>query len=134
MRSPPLRLLALLALGSTVLSSTGCAAARAGYFLVNAERKYQSALEQGADDRAPYETTLAGAYLDKAKEEDGYADFGVTEKLCKRSMEMSAKALTRSEDLSATQHPETFVPEERKKEPEKAPEPTPDLDLDLDDP
>ena len=114
-----------------VTGASGCAAARAGYFLVNAERKYQSAMDQGADDRAPYEATLAGAYLDKAREEDGYSDYGVTEKLCKRSMEMSTKALARSEDLAA---PATFIPEERAKEPEKKPEPDPDLNIDLDDP
>ncbi len=131
----PIRLPALVILGSLLISgASGCAAARAGYFLVNAQRKYQSAMDQGADDRAPYEATMAGAYLDKAREEDGYSDYGVTEKLCKRSMEMSAKALTRSEDLAPTQHPETFVPEERKKDPEKPPEPAPDLNIDLDDP
>ena len=130
----PLKLALAVTGGMLVLSTSGCAAARAGYFLVNAERKYHSALEQGAEDRAPYEATLAGAYLEKAKEEDGYSDFGVTEKLCKRSMEMSAKALTRSEDLTNGQNGEKFVPEEREKEPEKPAEPAPDLDIDLDDP
>lgn len=129
----PLKLSLALAGGMLVLSTSGCAAARASYFLVNADRKYHNALEQGAEDRAPYEAALAGAYLEKAKEEDGYSDFGVTEKLCKRSMEMSAKALVRSEDLTNGQNGEKFVPEERVKEPEKPPEPTPDLDIDLDD-
>lgn len=110
----------------------GCAAARAGYFIVNAQQKYEAALSEGAAERAPYETTLAGAYLDKAREEDGYNDFGITEKLCKRSMEMSARALTRSEDLSPVQNPETFIPEERKKEPEKPKElPEPVIEIDL---
>lgn len=135
MRSSVNPLPALVMLGSILVSGvSGCAAARAGYFIVNAERKYQSAMEQGADERAPYEATLALAYLEKAKEEDGYSDYGVTEKLCKRSMEMSAKALTRSEDLTPTQNPETFVPEERSKELDKPAEPAPDLDIDLDDP
>ena len=122
----------LVALAALLWALPGCAAARAGYFIVSAQQKYEAALSEGAAERAPYETTLAGAYLDKAREEDGYNDFGITEKLCKRSMEMSARALTRSEDLSPVQNPETFIPEERKKDPEKPKEPEPVIDIDLD--
>ncbi len=135
MRRPALPVVPSVALAPLVvaiaLTLPGCAAARAGYYIVNANQKYQAALSQGADDHAPYETTLAGAYLDKAREEDGYNDFGVTEQLCKRSIEMSTKALTKSEDLSPVQNPDKFVPEERKKEPVKAAEPAPDLNIDL---
>lgn len=110
---------------------SGCAA-RAGYFMLNAERKYNNALDEGAMERAPYEATLAGAYLDKAREEIGYSDYGVAEKLCKRSMELSATALTKSEDLTPVKDPEKFVPEVREKEPEKEPEPDVNLDINLD--
>ncbi len=132
MRSPTL-LAPLLAAALTIGVLPGCAA-RAGYYVVSAEREYLSAMNEGAEERAPYEATMAGAYLQKAKEEIGYSDYGVAEKLAKRSMEMSEKALTRSEDLSPTQNPDKFVPEVRVKEPEKPKEPEPDLDLDLDDP
>lgn len=125
---------ALLVALCVLTVAPGCAAARAGYYIVNAQKKYQNAVDQGAEDRALYEVTLAGAYLQKAREEDGYCDYGTTERLCKRSMEMSEKALTRSEDLTNGQNGEKFVPEEREKEPEKPAEPTPDLDIDLDDP
>jgi hypothetical protein len=75
---------------------SGCTAARAGYFLVDASRTYREAVDAGAAERAPYELTLAHEYLLKAREEDGYSDFGASEKLAKRSIEESRKAIERA--------------------------------------
>lgn len=80
-----------------LLPLTGCAV-RAGVSLLEAQRAYQDALESGADMRAAYEMTLANEYLMKAREEDGYADYGAAEQLCKKSMVLSAKAMKTSRE------------------------------------
>jgi hypothetical protein len=115
-----------------LLSLSGCAAGRSAYFLINAERTYKSALDARAAERAVYEFTLAGAYLDKAKEEAGYSRYSASEKLAKASMEHAAKAQELAEEQGVNmEDADKFVPEEKKKEEEK--ERTDTLDnIDLD--
>jgi hypothetical protein len=130
-----LRSIALLSLLCVPLA--GCTAARASYFLYDAQRKYEEALAAGAPDRAVYEITLASEFLQKAKEEDGYSDFGACESLSRKSIEYSAAAFAKANDdaqpmRDQVQKADEFVPEEKQKEPEKPAEPEPELDLDLD--
>jgi hypothetical protein len=130
-----LRSIALLSLLCVPLA--GCAAARATYFLYDAERKFDEAVAAGAPERAPYEITLASEFLDKAKEEDGYSDFGAAESLSRKSMEYSAAAFAKANDdaeplREQVEKADEFVPEEKKKEEEKPKEPEPEIDLDLD--
>ncbi|MFZ5475445.1 MAG: hypothetical protein ACOZNI_01615 [Myxococcota bacterium] len=114
----------------------GCTAARATYFIYDAERKFNEAVEAGAPTRAVYEITLAEQFLQKAKEEDGYSDFGATEALCRKSMEYSAAAFAKANDegkdlREKVEGVENFVPEVKPEE-EKPPEDEPELDIDLD--
>lgn len=71
---------------------TGCTAGRAGYVIIDTQRAYQSALDAGAMESAPYQTTLAWEFLQKAREEDGYSDYGAVEQLCRTSKQASLKA------------------------------------------
>ncbi len=110
---------------------SGCTAVRASYFLVDAERKYQSAVNEGADERAPYEITMARELLWKAREETNNSDYGAAEQLCKKSVTFSASAYERSVDGPDLQNTEDFVPELREEKPvEERNEALDDINLD----
>ena len=87
--------LALFLLSPALLS--GCAA-RATWRLVEADQHVQAAISAGAGTNAPYETTLARAYLEKAREEAGASDFGAAELLARRAIELADAAVTRVKD------------------------------------
>ena len=113
---------------------TGCTAGRATYMLVNAEREYQTAVEQGADQRAVYEITLAHEYLQKAKEEAGYSEYGPVDQLCKASITWSQTAYKKSTDDVPETNPEV-VPDERLPETQQPTKPTSNEPvINLDDP
>lgn len=126
-----MRLLPLLLPLSLALS--GCAV-RASYLVLDAERKFQSAVTAGGDERAVYETTLARAYLWKAKEEINSSDYGAVEQLCKKSIAWSAEAYEKSaDDGPDLEKNDEFVPE-TKPEVETRPKGDDTLDdIDLDD-
>jgi hypothetical protein len=124
-----------VALASLLLGAvaSGCTAARASYFVLDAERKLQTAVEAGAEERAVYEFTLAREYLWKAREEVNSSDFGAAEQLCKKSVTWSAQALELSEDRGAdVKNADEFVPETRPEEPAEPKDET-RIDIDLDD-
>jgi hypothetical protein len=109
----------------------GCTA-RASYYILDAQRKFDSAVHEGAEQRAPYEYTMAREFLQKAKEEDGYSDYGAVETLCKKSQEYADVAIQKSADSGVdVKDADKFVPEvkEEKKKEEKD-----NIQIDLDDP
>jgi len=117
-------LVVLLLLGS------GCAAARSGYVLINAQRALDKARDAGAEKKATYEYTLAAAYYEKACEENSYNEFGHSDKLAQVSMDWAARALQNTSDAEQ-EFGEEFVPEERKIEVKEKKENTLDqIDLD----
>lgn len=121
--------------GAVVLGglASGCTAGRATYFLLNAERQYQAALDAGAEERAVYEITLAREYLWKAKEEANSSGFGAAEQLSKKSATWSLQAIEESEDRgAAVRRADEFVPEERPEVPPTPRDETP-IDIDVDD-
>jgi hypothetical protein len=125
----PLLPLTLLAL----FGASGCAV-RASYFVIDAERKFQTAVEAGGDERAVYETTLAREYLWKAKEEINSSDYGAVEQLCKKSIAWSAEAYEKSADDGPNlDKNDEFVPEEKPEEEKKPGDDNTLDDIDLDD-
>lgn len=102
-----MRLLVVL----TLLGS-GCAAARSGYVMINAQRSLEKARQAGAEKKATYEYTLAVAYFDKAREENGANEFGHADLLAQASMDWAARALENTSDAER-EFGEEFVPEER---------------------
>jgi hypothetical protein len=63
-------------LGALVSSTTGCGPILSASFVVDAEAKLAAAKASQADTNAIYEYTAAEQYLQKAREELGYADYG----------------------------------------------------------
>ena len=66
----------LVGLGVFMVPMTGCGAAVSSYLILNAQAELDGAEAAEADKYAPYEYTKAQQYLHKAREEQGYADFG----------------------------------------------------------
>jgi len=71
---------------------TGCTAGRATYYLIDADRAYNDAVEASAEDKAVYEFTMAWMYRDKAWEEWGYSDYEAAEKLALLATEYAKTA------------------------------------------
>ena len=119
-----------------LLLLSGCTAGRATYMMLNAQQSYQAALGQGAQDDAVYEITLAHEYLQKAREEAGYSQYGAVDELCRASMSWSQAAYKRSSDEGQIPDADQVVPEERQPEVAKPPTtgPEPTIDIDLDEP
>lgn len=80
-------------LASLLAPLVGCTAAKATYQLVTAEQALQRATDHGAPELAVYEYTMANRYLEKAREEAGYADYRVSVELSNKSAEWSDKAI-----------------------------------------
>ncbi len=113
-----------------MLLMSGCAAARSGYFLLNAGRELEKARDVGAEKSAPYEYTLAAEYYHKAAEENTYSEFGAADQLAKASQEWSARAIEATSDAEK-EFGEDFVPEEKQIEVREKKENTLDqIDLD----
>ncbi len=64
---------------------SGCGVVRSSTALIEARHEYDAARLAGAETRAPYEYTLGVEYLRKAKEEAGYSDYQVSERLARRA-------------------------------------------------
>lgn len=117
----------------SLVALSGCTAAYSSYQFLEAQRAYQEALAEGAQEKAVYEITLAHAYLQKAREEIGYSDYGAADELCSQSTAFSEKASQISREEVLPQTDVNVVPESRAPQTSK-PTTSPDLDLDLDEP
>ncbi len=100
-----------LALALIPLVLSGCAA-RSAYTLLNADRALQKAREAGAEEKSAYEYTLASEYLAKAREENTYSEYQISERLAKTSMDFALRALENTSDAER-EYDEEIVPEER---------------------
>lgn len=70
----------------------GCGPVRSTANILDAEVQIQAARTAGAGEKAPYEFTAAGLYLDKAREEVGYSDYEVGVKFAKKASECAEAA------------------------------------------
>ena len=71
----------------------GCTAVTSSYHLVDAELTVIRARNYGADEHAVYEYTMANRYLDKAREENGYAEFRMSSELAQTASEWADQAV-----------------------------------------
>lgn len=110
MRSPfgiaPLALAGALAL-------TGCGPLRSTSLLLDADVQLEAARTADAAKFAPYEFTLAGAYLEKAREEQGYADYDVCIDFAEKALS-HAKTAKEKAIAQAKAGAEPYVPPEAK--------------------
>lgn len=77
----------------SLLALTGCTAIKSSTNLVQAEQAVTRAEQRNADDEAVYEYTMAVRYLEKAREENGYADYKDSATLSKAATEWAEKAV-----------------------------------------
>jgi hypothetical protein len=87
---PLLSVSALLLLGA-------CTAVRGTVKLAQAEQAVLLARQAGAPERAVYAFTRAEAFMVKAREEWGYADYGAAEALCSEATTWADKARQEAE-------------------------------------
>jgi hypothetical protein len=77
-----------------LLACSGCTAVKSSTHLVQAEQAVTRAEQRNADDDAVYEFTMAMRYLEKAREENGYADYKDSTNLSKAAAEWAEKAVS----------------------------------------
>jgi len=77
----------------------GCGPAISSYVILSAEAQLDGARAAGADKLAIYEYTSAREYLHKAREEQGYADFGAAIDFATKAEELARKSTERAAAL-----------------------------------
>jgi hypothetical protein len=90
-RGPRMQRSALLTLLALVL--TACTAVKAEVTLINADQALARARAADAPTLAPYEYTMAVRFLEKAREEAGYASYKAADDLADKSAEWSDAAV-----------------------------------------
>jgi Domain of unknown function (DUF4398) len=94
-----MRRLALLSvLGALLMGASRCGPIISSYLIVSAEADLDGALADESEKYAVYETTSAKQFLHKAKEEQGYADFGPAIDYAYKAQDMAQKARQRADD------------------------------------
>ncbi len=73
--------------------AAGCTATKASVNLVLADQAVDRAQEANAPELAVYEYTMAIRYLEKAREEAGYADYKASETLAQKAAEYADQSI-----------------------------------------
>lgn len=90
--------LPLVLLGLVVAPSlSACGPLMSSYLIISAEAELDGAKAAEAEQYAVYEYTAASAYLSKAREEQGYADFGPSIDYAYKAQDLAVKAKERAE-------------------------------------
>ena len=87
--------LGLLALTVTTFA-TGCGPLLSTYLILSANAELQGAKAAEAEVHAPYEYTAANLYLDKAREQQGYAEFGPAIDFAYKAKDLALKGKNKS--------------------------------------
>jgi len=87
-----MRRVALMSVFAASLAGTGCVGLPAALAIAKAEVAIEGARAAQADKNAPYEYTTAELYLEKAKEERGYADFSAAMRFADHATQMAHEA------------------------------------------
>ena len=77
---------------------TGCGPIISTYLIVGAQADLEGAQAAEAERYAVYEYTAASEYLHKAREEQGYADFGPSIDFAYKAQDLAQKATARAQD------------------------------------
>jgi hypothetical protein len=89
---------ALVALAAITATTTGCGPIISTYLIVGAQADLEGAQAAEAEKYAVYEYTAASEYLHKAREEQGYADFGPSIDFAYKAQDLAQKATARAQD------------------------------------
>lgn len=90
---------------------TGCGPLMSTYLIISAQAELDGAQAAEAEKYAVYEYTASSEYLAKAREEQGYADFGPAIDYAFKAQELAVKAKERAESERDKQRAPDFVPE-----------------------
>ena len=83
---------AIAALALAALGLTGCGPIQSTSLILDADTQLEAARAADGPKFAPYEYTLADAYLHKAREEQGYADYEVCIDFAQKALDNAKKA------------------------------------------
>lgn len=75
---------------------SGCGPVWSTSLILDADVQLEAARAADASKYAPYEYTLADAYLHKAREEQGYADYDVCIRFAQKALDNAKKAKDKS--------------------------------------
>ena len=95
------RWLRVAVVSMVVMIGSGCGASMSTYLILKAQYELDGAEAAEAEKYAPYEYTAANLYLDKAREEQGYADFGASIKYAWKAEELAIQGRERSNEVKA---------------------------------
>lgn len=89
---------AFVAVAAVVASTSGCGPIFSTYLIIDAEAKFAGAKAAEADRYAIYEYTASEAYLKKAHEELGYADYGPAIDYAYKAADLAAQGTERANE------------------------------------
>ncbi|MDR0966533.1 MAG: DUF4398 domain-containing protein [Myxococcales bacterium] len=89
------------ALLGTALQLTGCGPILTISYIQQTKAELQAARSADAQTLAPYEYTAAVAYLEKTREEHGYADFAVSTDFGEKALKFARSARTKAMEARA---------------------------------
>jgi hypothetical protein len=89
------RYLAILS-GALALSASACGPTKSTALIMDADVELEAARAADGAKLAPYEYTAAEAYLHKAREEQGYADFEVSIDFGQKAVKFAKEAKTKA--------------------------------------
>lgn len=89
---------ALASVVSLVLVGSGCGPLISTYLIIGAQADLEGAQAAEAERYAVYEYTAAQEYLHKAREEQGFADFGPSIDFAYKAQDLAQKATARAFD------------------------------------
>ena len=92
------KLAALVVVCAAVLPLTGCGPILSTYLILSAQAELDGAKAAEAEKYAVYEYTAAAEYLHKAREEQGYADYGPSIDYAFKAEEMAKKGTEKSNE------------------------------------
>jgi hypothetical protein len=107
------------------VGSAGCGPVLSTSLLVDAEAQLAGAKAAEAPQYAPYEYTAADAYLHKAHEEFGYADYGPAFDYAWKASDLAMKAIERSKAAKSAAIDASNAPSTSTAAPAPAPAATP---------
>ena len=97
-------LLALLGL-AILIGASGCGPVMSTYLILDAQAELDGARTAEAERFALYEYTSAAQYLAKAREEQGYADFGPAIDYAYKAQALAKKARERANEQRSNEDP-----------------------------
>lgn len=97
-------------LGLVTTTATGCGPILSTYLILSAQAEIDGAEAAEAEEYAPYHYTAANAYITKAREEQGYADFGPAVEYAWKAKDHAEMARERADKAKKELTPPEQVP------------------------